>query len=64
MLLNKPIPIEFIINTVKHDLAYVSIASLIVLFISKELLPEIFLTIPAFIGKALGIAIHKEKQKV
>lgn len=60
MLLNKRIPASYIINKVKYDLIYVLIVSLSVLFITtryEELLPEMPLTIPAFIGTAISILL-------
>ncbi|MDO9186186.1 MAG: bestrophin family ion channel [Bacteroidia bacterium] len=60
MLLNKPIPISYIVNKVKYDLLYVLILSLSVLFITnryQELLPEMPLTIPAFLGTAISILL-------
>lgn len=60
MLLDKRIPASYILNKVKYDLVYVSIVSLLVLFITtkyKELLPEMPLTIPAFIGTAISILL-------
>lgn len=60
MLLNKRIPATYIINKVKYDLVYVLIVSLSVLFITdryQELLPEMPLTIPAFIGTAISILL-------
>ena len=60
MLLNKRIPLTYILNKVKYDLVYVLIVSLFVLFITeryKELLPEMPLTIPAFIGTAISILL-------
>ncbi len=60
MLLNKRIPAYYIFNKVKFDLVYVLILSLAVLFITntyKHLLPEMPLTIPAFIGTAISILL-------
>ncbi|MES2617952.1 MAG: bestrophin family ion channel [Bacteroidota bacterium] len=60
MLLNNRIPLTYIFNKVKHDLVYVLIVSLSVLFITdsfKELLPDMPLTIPAFIGTAISILL-------
>lgn len=60
MLLNKTIPARYILNKVKYDLIYVLIVSLAVLFITeryKQLLPEMPLTIPAFIGTAISILL-------
>ena len=60
MLLNKRIPFFYIINKIKYDLVYVLIVSLVVLFITEKyqkLLPEMPLTIPAFIGTAISILL-------
>jgi putative membrane protein len=60
MLLNKRIPVSFIFNKVKYDLVYIVIVSLLVYFITekyKELLPDMALTIPAFIGTAISILL-------
>lgn len=60
MLLNKQIPASYILNKVKYDLVYVLLVSLIVLFITeeyKDILPEMPLTIPAFIGTAISILL-------
>lgn len=60
MLLNKRIPASYILNKVKYDLAIVLIVSLSVLFVTdryKDLLPEMPLTIPAFIGTAISILL-------
>ena len=60
MLLNKRIPAYYVLNKVKYDLVYVLIVSLSVLLITdmyKEMLPEMPLTIPAFIGTAISILL-------
>lgn len=60
MLLNKPIPAYYILNKVKIDLVYVLLLSLLVLFVTdryQTLLPELPLTIPAFIGTAISILL-------
>jgi ion channel-forming bestrophin family protein len=60
MLLNKQIPAYYILNKVKYDLVYVLILSLFVLFVTnryQKLLPELPLTIPAFIGTAISILL-------
>lgn len=60
MLLNKRIPASYIINKVKYDLVIVLILSLSVLFITdryQERMPEMPLTIPAFIGTAISILL-------
>jgi putative membrane protein len=60
MLLDKRIPAIYILNKIKFDLVYVLLVSLFVLFITnkyEELLPEMPLTIPAFIGTAISILL-------
>ena len=60
MLLNKRIPIFYILNKVKYDLIIVLSVSLSALFVTnryQELLPEMPLTIPAFIGTAISILL-------
>src|SRR5688572_1829127 len=60
MLLNKPIPITYILNKVKVDIAYVLLVSISVLLVTnryQELLPEMPLTIPTFIGTAISILL-------
>lgn len=60
MLLNKRIPITYIFNKVKIELIYVLIVSLVVIYLTeefKEFLPEMPLTIPAFIGTAISILL-------
>ena len=60
MLIKKQIPVSFILNKVKYDLIYVLSVSFIVLFVTehyKDLLPEMPLTIPAFIGTAISILL-------
>jgi putative membrane protein len=60
MLLNKIIPISYILNKVKTDLLTVLIVSITVLFVTgryREILPDMPLTIPAFIGTAISILL-------
>lgn len=60
MLLKKRIPVLYILNKVKVQLIYVLIVSLIVLVITTRFhwfLPEMPLTIPAFIGTAISILL-------
>ncbi len=60
MLLNKGIPAWYILNKIKYEIVYVVVVSLLVLFITekyKVLLPEMPLTIPAFIGTAISILL-------
>ena len=60
MLLNKTIPATYILKKVKFEIVYVLIVSILVLFITdryQALLPEMPLTIPAFIGTAISILL-------
>jgi putative membrane protein len=60
MLLNKRIPIIYIFNKVKVELAYVLLVSLVVLYFTTEfnyMLPEMPLTIAAFMGTAISILL-------
>jgi len=60
MLLNKRIPLTYIVNKVKYDLLAVLFVSLSILFLTEiyeEILPNIPLTIPAFIGTAISILL-------
>jgi putative membrane protein len=60
MLLNKKIPAAYIFNKVKSEVLYVLIVSIAVLLLTdryRELIPEMPLTIPAFIGTAISILL-------
>jgi putative membrane protein len=60
MLLNKRVPVTYILNKVKFDIINVLFVSIVVLVITEtynELLPEMQLTIPAFIGTAISILL-------
>jgi putative membrane protein len=60
MLLNKRIPVAFILNKIKYDIAYVFIVSVLVMLLKEKynkLLPDMPLTIPAFIGTAISILL-------
>lgn len=60
MLLHHRIPISYILNKVKRDLTYVAILALAILFLTniyQKALPEMPLTIPAFIGTAISILL-------
>ena len=61
MLLNKPkIPLKYILNKIKYDILYVLVVSLTVLFLTDRyviFMPEMPLTIPAFIGTAISILL-------
>lgn len=60
MLLDKRVPIYYILNKVKFELVYVLLVSLIVVYATHEyveFLPDMPLTIPAFIGTAISILL-------
>jgi ion channel-forming bestrophin family protein len=60
MLINHKIPYRYILNTVKYQLTYVLVFSLLVYFLTvvyHETLPHIPLAIPAFIGTAISILL-------
>jgi len=60
MLLNKKIPATYILNKVKYDLIYVLIVTIsvhIATGIFQDSLPDMPLTIPAFIGTAISILL-------
>ncbi|WP_247237879.1 bestrophin family protein [Telluribacter sp. SYSU D00476] len=60
MLLNKKVPVAYIFNKVKVEFIFVLIISLCVLFLTDEyqdFLPEMPLTVPAFIGTAISILL-------
>lgn len=60
MLLNRPIPLPYILNKIKYNLVYILLLSFAVLYTTdhfQALLPEMPLTIPAFIGTAISILL-------
>jgi putative membrane protein len=60
MLISHKIPYRYIINSVKYQLTYVLVFSLLVYFLSEvynETLPLIPLAIPAFIGTAISVLL-------
>jgi putative membrane protein len=61
MLLNKPkVPLKYVLNKIKYDIFYVLAVSLAVLFLTDRyviFMPEMPLTIPAFIGTAISILL-------
>lgn len=60
MLINHKIPYRYILNTIKYQLTYVLVFSILVYFLSEvydETLPYIPLAIPAFIGTAISILL-------
>jgi putative membrane protein len=60
MLLNKQIPVTYIFDKVKYQLLSTFLVSLTVLFVTTmfdQVLPEMPLTVPAFIGTAISILL-------
>jgi len=60
MLLNKPIPIKYIFSKVKYELLYVLIIGLAVYLVKttfSQVIPEIPLTIPTFLGTAISVIL-------
>jgi ion channel-forming bestrophin family protein len=60
MLLNRKIPFAYIVGKVKYEALFVLITSLVVHFLTtryRALLPNMPLTVPAFIGTAISILV-------
>lgn len=60
MLLKKRIPISYILGTIKFDIVYVLLITLIVYYLThryRTVFPEMPLTIPVFIGTAISILL-------
>ncbi|MEO5891919.1 MAG: bestrophin family ion channel [Ferruginibacter sp.] len=60
MLLNKKIPVHFIFNKIKFEIIYVLIIATIVYYFTeryKTVLPEMPLSIPAFLGTAISVIL-------
>lgn len=60
MIVNKAIPVKYLFNKVKVELLYVLIIALFVYYTThlfKDMIPEMPLTIPAFIGTSISILI-------
>ena len=60
MLLNKKIPPLFILNKIKFEIVYVlAIATIVYYFTQKfkTLIPEMPLSIPAFLGTAISVIL-------
>lgn len=60
MLLNKRIPVTYILNKVKYELVYISLVSFFIIFLTDrygDRMPDMPLTIPAFIGTALSVLL-------
>jgi putative membrane protein len=60
MLLNRRIPASYILNKIKLEVLYVLIIGLLVNFLTsefKDLIPEMPIAIPAFIGTAISVIL-------
>lgn len=60
MLVRKRIPVGYILNEIKWEIFFVSLISAVVIFIAhqfKNFLPEMPLTVPAFIGTAISVLL-------
>jgi putative membrane protein len=60
MLLDKRPPFRYIFNKVKQELIYVSVTTLLLYIFTSEfehIIPEIPLTIPAFLGTAISVIL-------
>ena len=60
MILDKKIPLKYIFNKVKYDLLFVLVVGLITNYLSRKfssILPDMPLSIPAFLGTAISILL-------
>ncbi len=60
MLINKRIPVSYILNKIKSEIVYVLIIGLLIHYLTtkfKAVIPEMPLTIPAFIGTAISVIL-------
>ncbi len=60
MLLDKRIPVHFILNKIKFEIIYVLVIATIVYYFTqkyKTLIPEMPLSIPAFLGTAISVIL-------
>ena len=60
MLLSRPISVKYILGSIKYDMLAVLIIAMVTYYVThrfKEILPEIPLTIPTFIGTAISILL-------
>jgi len=60
MLLNRKIPLHYILNTIKYEVLYVLVIGLIVHFLTyqfKTLIPIMPIAIPTFIGTAISVIL-------
>ncbi|MCE3294489.1 MAG: hypothetical protein K0R65_203 [Crocinitomicaceae bacterium] len=60
MLINKRVPVSYILNKIKFEIFYVLVIGLLVHYITtrfKAVIPEMPITIPAFIGTAISVIL-------
>lgn len=60
MLLNKPVPLRYIFNKIRHELFYVLVIGLSIFYLTQTFdsaLPEMPIAIPAFIGTAISVIL-------
>ncbi|GEO05775.1 hypothetical protein AAE02nite_34390 [Adhaeribacter aerolatus] len=60
MILDKRIPLKYIFNLIKHNLLFVLLISLITNYLARafsSLLPDMPLSIPAFLGTAISVLL-------
>lgn len=60
MLLNKRIPLTYLLDKVKEEMAYVAVIGIITFYIThryKEMIPDMPIAIPAFIGTAISVLL-------
>ncbi|MBC7887323.1 MAG: hypothetical protein H7Z13_05495 [Ferruginibacter sp.] len=60
MLLNKKIPVHFILNKIKFEIIYVLVIAIVVYYFTqkfKTVIPEMPLSIPAFLGTAISVIL-------
>lgn len=60
MLLDKRIPLRFILNKIKFEILYVLVIALVVYYFTQkymDLIPEMPLSIPAFLGTAISVLL-------
>jgi ion channel-forming bestrophin family protein len=60
MLINKKVPFSYIFNKIKFEVIYVLIIGLLVHYLTtkfKAMIPEMPITIPAFIGTAISVIL-------
>ena len=60
MLINRRVPISYVLNTIKVEILYVLVIGLLVHYLTskyKMIIPDMPITIPAFIGTAISVIL-------